>query len=56
MIPHKPNKSHSKVISIQESLEIQIRQRKIQKVNLDKSNFIIIIIIYILIILLLLFF
>jgi len=55
MIPHKPNKSHSKVISIQESLEIQIRQRKIQKVNLDKSNFIIIII-YILIILLLLFF
>jgi len=31
MIPHKPNKSHSKIISIEESLEIQIRQRKIQK-------------------------
>lgn len=31
MIPHKPNKSHSKIISIQESLEIQIKQRKIAK-------------------------
>jgi len=31
MIPHQPNKSHSKIISIEESLEIQIRQRKLQK-------------------------
>ncbi|ORX48615.1 hypothetical protein BCR36DRAFT_354317 [Piromyces finnis] len=31
MIRHEPNKSHSKIISIQESLELQIQQRKIQK-------------------------
>jgi hypothetical protein len=31
MIPHKPNKNHTKFISIEESLEIQIRQRKLQK-------------------------
>jgi len=35
MIPHKPNKNHTKFISIEESLEIQIRQRKLQKVNFE---------------------
>jgi len=35
MIPHKLNQSHSKIISIEESLEIQIRQRKIQKVHIN---------------------